>query len=244
MAKRTVGVGNSPVRSNNISRPIPGDVLPLSGPEEASAGEQSEVKDQSLTPKSDNPGDTDSEPLSPHHTLGYNNHQAAPGRQTFKYLLGLQKYIDTVVDAIYTEITEVYEYVQEEVVSWAQENFEFLNERITAVNDFVTRVDQGYSRILGWNLKVANRGVVGMRQDTFSTTANSHLVGLGPTQYWLYCNGALLSRAAYPKLFSIIGTTYNTGGEASDVYRLPTIFLEDNNTCTALIRYRDWNGTT
>src|SRR4030095_11772657 len=38
---------------------------------------------------------------------------------------------------------------------------------------------------------------------------------------WLFCNGATVSRATYPKLFAVIGTTWNTGGEPGDVFRLP-----------------------
>lgn len=42
-----------------------------------------------------------------------------------------------------------------------------------------------------------------------------------PDSGWLKCNGAILLRAAYPKLFAKIGTTYNTGGELSTQFRLP-----------------------
>lgn len=38
---------------------------------------------------------------------------------------------------------------------------------------------------------------------------------------WLVCNGQVLSRVAYPDLFTAIGTAYNTGGEASSDFRLP-----------------------
>lgn len=40
---------------------------------------------------------------------------------------------------------------------------------------------------------------------------------------WRLCNGALLVRADYPDLFAVIGTTYNTGGEPADQFRIPTI---------------------
>lgn len=42
-----------------------------------------------------------------------------------------------------------------------------------------------------------------------------------PDPGWLKCVGSVLIRAAYPKLFSVIGTTYNTGGELSTEFRLP-----------------------
>lgn len=42
-----------------------------------------------------------------------------------------------------------------------------------------------------------------------------------PDSGWLKCTGAVLLRAAYPKLFAKIGTTYNTGGELSTQFRLP-----------------------
>jgi microcystin-dependent protein len=42
-----------------------------------------------------------------------------------------------------------------------------------------------------------------------------------PDSGWLKCNGALLLRSAYPKLFAKITTDYNTGGELSTQFRLP-----------------------
>jgi len=42
-----------------------------------------------------------------------------------------------------------------------------------------------------------------------------------PDPGWLKCVGSVLSRSAYPKLFALIGTTYNTGGELSTEFRLP-----------------------
>jgi microcystin-dependent protein len=42
-----------------------------------------------------------------------------------------------------------------------------------------------------------------------------------PDSGWLKCNGALLLRSAYPKLFAKIATDYNTGGELSTQFRLP-----------------------
>lgn len=42
-----------------------------------------------------------------------------------------------------------------------------------------------------------------------------------PDPGWLKCTGATLNRAAYPKLFAVIGTSFNTGGESSLEFRLP-----------------------
>lgn len=42
-----------------------------------------------------------------------------------------------------------------------------------------------------------------------------------PSQGWLKCNGSVISRASYLRLFSTIGTIWNTGGETSLQFRLP-----------------------
>jgi microcystin-dependent protein len=42
-----------------------------------------------------------------------------------------------------------------------------------------------------------------------------------PSQGWLKCNGAVLARSSYPRLFNMIGTAWNTGGESSVQFRLP-----------------------
>jgi microcystin-dependent protein len=42
-----------------------------------------------------------------------------------------------------------------------------------------------------------------------------------PDSGWIKSNGAVLIRAAYPRLFAKIGTTYNTGGELSTQFRIP-----------------------
>lgn len=76
-------------------------------------------------------------------------------------------------------------------------------------------------------------------QDPVSTTGAWRLVG--PSLYdvvpvgsglivyhnnvpdvgWLKCNGAVLLRSTYPRLFNAIGTIHNTGGEAGTQFRLP-----------------------
>lgn len=38
---------------------------------------------------------------------------------------------------------------------------------------------------------------------------------------WLKCNGAVLVRTSYPRLFTAIGTTWNVGGESTSQFRLP-----------------------
>jgi microcystin-dependent protein len=40
---------------------------------------------------------------------------------------------------------------------------------------------------------------------------------------WLLCNGTTVSRTTYAALFALIGTTYNTGGEAGTDFRLPNL---------------------
>lgn len=39
---------------------------------------------------------------------------------------------------------------------------------------------------------------------------------------WLECNGAVVSQAVYPQLYSVLGTTFNTGGEGAGNFRIPT----------------------
>ena len=58
---------------------------------------------------------------------------------------------------------------------------------------------------------------------------------------WLLCYGQTLVRASYPDLFAVVGTTYNTGGEAGTDFRLPdlrgrTIAGQDNMGGTAASR--------
>ncbi|WP_353218525.1 phage tail protein [Pseudomonas asiatica] len=42
-----------------------------------------------------------------------------------------------------------------------------------------------------------------------------------PDPGWLKCTGTTLSRAAYPKLYAVLGTRFNTGGESSLEFRIP-----------------------
>ena len=53
-------------------------------------------------------------------------------------------------------------------------------------------------------------------------TAHYAAVGSGtPPAGWLLCNGGIVSRTTYARLFAAIGTTYNTGGESGAQFRLP-----------------------
>ena len=42
-----------------------------------------------------------------------------------------------------------------------------------------------------------------------------------PSQGWIKCNGSLLLRSSYPRLFATIGTIWNTGSESSLQFRTP-----------------------
>jgi microcystin-dependent protein len=44
-----------------------------------------------------------------------------------------------------------------------------------------------------------------------------------PPGGWLNCDGSVVSRTQFSALFSIISTTYNTGGEDSSAFRLPNL---------------------
>lgn len=54
-------------------------------------------------------------------------------------------------------------------------------------------------------------------------TVNAYAATTGVPDGWLYCNGAIVSRASYPQLFAAIGTTYNTGGETGTQFRVPDL---------------------
>jgi microcystin-dependent protein len=41
------------------------------------------------------------------------------------------------------------------------------------------------------------------------------------TPGYLLCDGSVLSEASYPSLFSVIGSTYNIGGEGAGNFRIP-----------------------
>jgi microcystin-dependent protein len=40
---------------------------------------------------------------------------------------------------------------------------------------------------------------------------------------YMACNGSTLSQSEYPELYSVIGSSYNVGGEPSGTFRLPTL---------------------
>lgn len=58
-----------------------------------------------------------------------------------------------------------------------------------------------------------------------STPIGSVTAYAGPTAPtgWLLCNGQVVSRTTYAALFSVIGTTYNIGGEAGTDFRIPDL---------------------
>jgi microcystin-dependent protein len=45
--------------------------------------------------------------------------------------------------------------------------------------------------------------------------------GASAPSQWLVCNGATVSQTTFALLFAVLGTTYNTGGEAAGTFRLP-----------------------
>jgi microcystin-dependent protein len=62
--------------------------------------------------------------------------------------------------------------------------------------------------------------IVSFLSPTGSVTA---FAGSTAPTNWLLCNGTTVSRTTYAALFAIVGTTYNTGGEAGTDFRLPNL---------------------
>lgn len=60
---------------------------------------------------------------------------------------------------------------------------------------------------------------ISARRDT--GTAVIYLGAGTPPPGLLPADGSVLNRDDYPDLFAHLGTTYNTGGEAADTFRLP-----------------------
>lgn len=58
-------------------------------------------------------------------------------------------------------------------------------------------------------------GIITSDTSTSSATA--------PPSGWLWCRGQTVAQASYPALYAAIGTTFNTGGEASTDFRLPDL---------------------
>jgi len=71
-----------------------------------------------------------------------------------------------------------------------------------------------YDIVRGWGAGV---GLV------FPVGGISVFAGATPPSNYLLCDGSVVARSLYPKLFQIIGTTYNTGAEASTDFRLPNL---------------------
>lgn len=53
-------------------------------------------------------------------------------------------------------------------------------------------------------------------------TVTSYAGSTAPTG-WLMCDGSVISQALYPGLWSLIGSTYNKGGEGVGTFRLPDL---------------------
>lgn len=53
-------------------------------------------------------------------------------------------------------------------------------------------------------------------------TIRAYAAQTAPAGY-LLCEGGVVAQATYPKLFAVIGTTFNTGGEGGGNFRLPNI---------------------
>ena len=51
----------------------------------------------------------------------------------------------------------------------------------------------------------------------------TYFAAASPPTGYLECNGTAVSRTAYADLFNVVGTTFNTGGESTSVFRLPDL---------------------
>lgn len=47
--------------------------------------------------------------------------------------------------------------------------------------------------------------------------------GLSAPTGWVFCDGRTLSQSTYSALYTVLGTTYNTGGEAGGTFRIPDL---------------------
>ena len=65
---------------------------------------------------------------------------------------------------------------------------------------------------------------VGRSKRTAEPVGVIHAYGgaAAPASY-LMCDGSVVSRTAYPALFTVVGTAFNTGGEAGTDFRLPDL---------------------
>lgn len=59
----------------------------------------------------------------------------------------------------------------------------------------------------------------------------------GSLTNYLPCDGSLVNVSSFPALYSVIGTTFNTGGESGSQFRLPNVADPVANT-NWFIRYQ------
>lgn len=71
--------------------------------------------------------------------------------------------------------------------------------------------------------KVSGTAVVS--NDTRLTPAGALIMfaGTAAPSGWLLCDGSVVSQSTYASLFSVVGSTYNTGGEGAGNFRLPDL---------------------
>jgi microcystin-dependent protein len=65
--------------------------------------------------------------------------------------------------------------------------------------------------------------ISGGRGDTNPIGSVTAFAGASAPTGWLLCAGQTVSRTVYASLFTVVGTTYNTGGEAGTDFRLPDL---------------------
>lgn len=73
------------------------------------------------------------------------------------------------------------------------------------------------------NVIWADTSVAGTMNSIVPSGALMPFAGTTSPTGWLLCYGQVLTRTTYPDLFAVIGTTYNTGGEAGTEFRLPDL---------------------
>jgi microcystin-dependent protein len=73
------------------------------------------------------------------------------------------------------------------------------------------------------NVIWADTSVAGTMNSIVPSGGLMPFAGITAPLGWLLCFGQTLSRTTYPDLFAVVGTTYNTGGEAGTVFRLPDL---------------------
>lgn len=81
--------------------------------------------------------------------------------------------------------------------------------------------------------------LIAQKQAQGSTTVGDIIQSVStttPTNY-LRCNGAVISRTTYASLFAVIGTRYNSGTVAADMFKLPDTTLTDAAGMTTYIKY-------